>query len=818
MTGALFQHERVDLGRSFGTFLETSLIYGAKAAGLLALPVAWCPRFFALPVSVNQNWKRSGGVDLSVFGGQLLDWLRNFQAHEWSGIIVRSSGVSERIGDRGKYLSIALAQNLTSISELESAINDIFIHAHQVDPKEQLGIVLQEFLTPGIVGHLSNETRLSPTRNQWKYEIEKPTWTPPRGLNSKFAPMPDTNQVISCGLVVPHQALRSVGRWINDNVVTRSHLEWITNEGGLYVVQLDFEWAQHDVGIDPSQQNLSMHSKTPNLSAAKRLVRYGIGNATPWKKLRNLNDFDLEEQDRQPNIYQMEGPLLELAITDPKLTLQLVSEVDSLTGGRVVVRTDCKAASIRSFNLPRTDTVSPAVAIEWSKSILRDLNRQGVETADVMFLLHAFIPAYASAWVYSQHENPNTIVDALWGLPDGLQVLPHDTYEVNTKRKVIVPPTSRYKSRFLAEEPDGSWRYKDVLRSRGRSKVLQRRDILEIAERTSQIAEKLGQDAQIMWFCGIPGSLGIGRNLPWYRSRESLDQAPRVDSRYRPYDVRNPGDLRNLPDREAMIRLSPEANLIRDEAFLQQVIDVALKKRLPVELQGSLLGHTYYRLSNAGIAVALAEVPKYTRVRERKTFGKLVRDSVPEGIKRGGERVLEALLDRSDILPALGGKLVEELEEFLRAHDLVEKTAELADLLEVLRGLATASEVKWENVESAAKQKKEKRGGFEQRRILLETSLPLPSASADKELVVRLVDIAHVGAIGNEITLPLSLLMASIVGRPISIKADEPGIMVRFHVDRGNLKIGVSTQDLISQGGETQLSFDWDENEKRGGP
>ena len=54
-----------------------------------------------------------------------------------------------------------------------------------------------------------------------------------------------------------------------------------------------------------------------------------------------------------------------------------------------------------------------------------------------MFLFHAFLPAKSAAWAYAKPNNPVEIVDSLWRLPDGLQVLPVDTYEVNTAQNKV---------------------------------------------------------------------------------------------------------------------------------------------------------------------------------------------------------------------------------------------------------------------------------------------------------------------------------------------------------------------------------------------
>jgi hypothetical protein len=53
--------------------------------------------------------------------------------------------------------------------------------------------------------------------------------------------------------------------------------------------------------------------------------------------------------------------------------------------------------------------------------------------------------------------------------------------------------------------------------------------------------------------------------------------------------------------------------------------------RLPVEVRGSILGHAYHQLLEAGVVVFTAEPSKKVlEVREGKAFDKLVRDQIPD--------------------------------------------------------------------------------------------------------------------------------------------------------------------------------------------
>lgn len=766
-------------GSDFSKFKDLAMRFGSKAAGLLLLPRVWVPEYLLVPVSFHREWK-SNPLQIDQLSTDILEWMNEHQIEE---IIIRSSGSNETIDDRGKYQSKVVDHPCVA-ENIRVAINSVLNSASKVDPDEDMGLIVQRYVNASVLGHLSNEVRHSPTRNQWKYEVEFP-WAPTRGLNSKNAPLPDATIALQSGPAVPHQSLRAVGKWICNNVKPRSHLEWLCADGKIWLVQLDMEWMQLDNGVDPSNELVGEVSFSPDLSKLTLLEQYEIGAETPWKKLKNLSDFDFDVQDEKPIIFQLPGQLVNQICDNEKLKSNLVAEILGVTNDRVVVRTDCSKKGYRSFNLPRTDTVSAVNAVSWCEETLKQLHEDEVEPKEVMFLLHAFLPSFASAWAYAKQGSPVVIVDALWGLPDGMQVLPVDSYEVVVPQKKVIDTNSVYKPRYLTDGEDGSWKYCSVLRKKGRSRVLKKSDILSIATRTRNIANTLGEDAQIMWFCGIPENYGVGRNLPWFRAREQFDTAPRVQAKFPEVKVEGFEDLERLPERQATIRLVPDANLIRDDSFLEKVIETALARRLPVKLEGSMLAHIYYRLCEAGVGVVVSNLPKYHRKRGKREFGKIVRDKIPENISVGGEEVVEAILDKEDALHGLAAKVIEELEEFIRAQAGEDKIAELADVFEVVLGLATNAGISWPEVEASAISKREKRGGFDNRKILIETSLARPEQAAVEGMVVSLDQLSKVHYTASQLKIPLTALMNSIGRHSVSVNIG--GVSLALKVEAGHL-------------------------------
>jgi predicted house-cleaning noncanonical NTP pyrophosphatase (MazG superfamily) len=101
----------------------------------------------------------------------------------------------------------------------------------------------------------------------------------------------------------------------------------------------------------------------------------------------------------------------------------------------------------------------------------------------------------------------------------------------------------------------------------------------------------------------------------------------------------------------------------------------------------------------------------------RLDYHKLVRDGIPRIIEADGGRPVTRVLDQAGYLAALRAKLVEEAEEARSAPDR-QLRSELADVLEVLRALAAAHGMSWEDVMAEAERKRYERGGFDQRTFL----------------------------------------------------------------------------------------------------
>ncbi len=95
-----------------------------------------------------------------------------------------------------------------------------------------------------------------------------------------------------------------------------------------------------------------------------------------------------------------------------------------------------------------------------------------------------------------------------------------------------------------------------------------------------------------------------------------------------------------------------------------------------------------------------------------KIYNKLVRDKIPEILERKGVSYEKRIASPEEYKEELVKKLVEEVGEFTEAGD----PEELADVLEVIEALRKLPE--YDKIEDLRLQKREERGGFDEKIIL----------------------------------------------------------------------------------------------------
>lgn len=104
----------------------------------------------------------------------------------------------------------------------------------------------------------------------------------------------------------------------------------------------------------------------------------------------------------------------------------------------------------------------------------------------------------------------------------------------------------------------------------------------------------------------------------------------------------------------------------------------------------------------------------------KKVYKKLVRDLIPEIIRKKGGIPETRVLDEAEYLAELKKKFQEELDEYLSAETPEARLEEMADIFEVITALNEAEGRSLEQVIEAQQKKRAERGAF-QEQIFLES-------------------------------------------------------------------------------------------------
>jgi len=112
-------------------------------------------------------------------------------------------------------------------------------------------------------------------------------------------------------------------------------------------------------------------------------------------------------------------------------------------------------------------------------------------------------------------------------------------------------------------------------------------------------------------------------------------------------------------------------------------------------------------------------------------YNKLVRDLIPQVIKSSGKECRTRILGEEEYRRELIIKLREESEEYFAAESSKDSLEELADMLEVIRALATVHGATWEQLDALREKKAEARGGFQDRVYLFDVDEAVSDGISD---------------------------------------------------------------------------------------
>jgi predicted house-cleaning noncanonical NTP pyrophosphatase (MazG superfamily) len=97
---------------------------------------------------------------------------------------------------------------------------------------------------------------------------------------------------------------------------------------------------------------------------------------------------------------------------------------------------------------------------------------------------------------------------------------------------------------------------------------------------------------------------------------------------------------------------------------------------------------------------------------------KLVRDKIPKIIKASGDKYETRVMGTREFEKELKRKLLEEAKELSNASKS-KLPNELADVLEVIKSIASHYKISFKNIEKLEVEKRRKRGGFRKRLFLV---------------------------------------------------------------------------------------------------
>lgn len=725
-------------------------LVGLKAFGLACLPDVWVPPFCVLDLALVRHvvsTRNAGPLEKHL---QAFPWYR---ASETDEIMVRSSAIHETIRSRGALVS----HRCSKIQLLEALTRCI---SETGDSEHVVHWLIQPYVSAVHQGHLSNERRISLAKRDWLLEFEstgsaRPQESKPIAIR-KWREGSDLSIVpLLCGAPIEIDGvLRTPVRWASDRKL-RLHFEWVWNGTQIYIVQSDA--CDEETGVDP-------HDLLPKAipSAPTEALRcFRKATKGDFEKYRKLSNTTLYTRLGYvlPDFFVLDDRKLIRELIEGNLSAALADDLKVLTTRPLVVRTDGIGIPAEDRQmLPRSDELRNVVAVvEWFSTKLRGASERIKQHFDkLVFICHHYIPAAASAWSYAEPNKRIVRIEALWGIPEGMYWFSHDAYEVDTGDTVLsraeVNPTrfrlskrERYKEWYIAPDDDGIWRAHRTDAKHDWKGTLKDEWHTEIAITTRKVAEALGHPINLMWFLDLHKDVSSHSILPWYHEKSELVKGELKGSPRHKYshskiiEIRTAADLQALSskiDNNALHEISriavtpSDPDLIRNPSFLSDLATLAIKARSTIELNGGVLSHVFYILSRAGCAVEVVDL--FGAREETLVFRKLVRDKIPESIINKGEQATQVTLSGENLLAALKAKLVEEAMEVADSTSTTEIVEELADVQEVIHALSKHLKITKANVESVRKDKREKRGGFDNATVLIKTSAPGSLAEPSK--------------------------------------------------------------------------------------
>lgn len=701
-----------------GQWENDVFVLGGKAQGLVRLPAEWTPPFVVLTSEftrmVRSTSPRAAFHDLSALAKESVEKLltecriRRQDTTVAPKILVRSNAVEESgLTSRGLYRSLVSEPELDSILE---AVGEL------LEMSPQMRVVLQGAVY-GINGHLSNERRVSGRRDRGLVEGLRRSSS--RGGLISSSPFRD-GPLNARTLAQAEQRLREVLDWMAHRFSGSGAAEWVWDGERLWVVQMD------EVTSQTSHGDVVAYLRARPRRYKSRAIRIegathfeGVDGAE-WQKLSRALRFRCLGLPA-PSIYVSTGD----SWTEES-GLQLCRELVASNQGMWVIRTDvAKSSGANPDLLPTSDpTDDPLQLAAFMTRTAHQFADNGLNPHEWAFLSAPLVEAHVSVMAFARPNKKSVQIDTLWGFPDGLMYLPHDSFTFRDDGSIDSHVRYKPACMLLSEK---RWRTLNVGPPYDRERTLNSDEVRGISEWARIVADDIGAPVSVMILARIGGARGIKSCLPFhYFVGEIPAPAPISYEKKmtRPFLVREAADILKVEQRADIraLALQPTEAASRDLEFIRKVADIAVSRDIPIFFDGSLLAHAYHVMASRGAAIVPAGGPP--RLGAVIPYDKLVRDAIPAIIEQTGGLARVRTLSPREAQPLLRRKLVEEAIEALTASETT-LVDELADLEEVIDAIARFLPGGREAIESSMKRKRAERGGF-QDLVFLEATADRP--------------------------------------------------------------------------------------------
>jgi predicted house-cleaning noncanonical NTP pyrophosphatase (MazG superfamily) len=813
-----------------------SATVGAKAMSLSALPLEWVPPFGVLATEVCRRWlsmrrrldpvaaARSALVGIDRSGLQQL--FRVISSD--SDVIVRSSAPEEGMLERGRFESMPAHASFEGVAFAAGAIwEDASVRTHV----GSLALLLQRPVESVSSGHLSNERRLSSRRTIWTQEFADSLGeVQVRTLSTSGVQPADIDGLLASDSDSVAQVLKRVAAYFTQQG-GRWHIEWVWDGRRVWVVQADSEVGATGARLPGACYEAFVsanHLVTAPLPALRKLVPASICDGWPKAHVAALlSSMSLPT----PELHALVGAAEIAAVSRGFIDSELDADLRELTSRAAVFRIDVRNTSTGFAHLSRrSDVLMDAEgAASFISKACKECLDGGVSADDICVLGHVFVRTYVCAYGFARPGDSRVRVDSSWGQPETLLYYAHDSFELSVDSDDCLLHV-RGKTVFVDVDDEGHWSDVRCDQKMQWSQSLTMGQLRQIADITSILAQELDHPTKVMFFVGR-GVGGDGEVLPWMWFDEDLPtEMPDVATPLgtRSIVVSSPADLeaaRAIQERDGAhdiaIRVRPTVELLREREFVDELASFAKEHDSAVEIEGSILSHVFYMLNAAGVRVRCVD-PLQAKQRS-ELFDKLVRDEIPEKIRRHGESVVARIAHGSELDRLLRQKAVEEALELNSAVDTQSSIEELADVLEVVRSLAENLGLDLDAIVDMADNKAATRGGFARGVVLLGTNRrPMLSQRHDRSGRIPETDVepdwlghtaaglatsgAHaVGA--NSVAIPL--VPPDGAGRLAELRVSRGGVHVRLRITYGSKDVLVEMladdPDDPASGGQLSL-------------